>query len=81
MSKIFLCQHVAQRLFPYLRGDESGAAADRAHKAWLLSRHSRHLSFCDQMRSTDGFPYGSRHYPRGVTSWLWVDPPDGPAAL
>lgn len=81
MSKIFVCQYVAARLFPGALGEESGAAADAVHKAWLLNPYTRPLSFCDQLRSSDGFPYGSRHYPRGVTSWLWVDPPDGPAAL
>jgi hypothetical protein len=73
MSKIFVCQYVAARLFPGALGEESGAAADAVHKAWLLNPHTRPLSFCDQLRSSDGFPYGSRHYPRGVTSWLWVD--------
>lgn len=72
LSKIYLCQHVARSLFPAVLVGEPGAAADRAHIGWLQSPHTRHLAFCDQIRSGDGFPYGSKHYPRGVTSWLWM---------
>ena len=69
---------MARSLFPAALAGESGASADRAHIGWLLSPHTRHLGFCDQIRSGDGFPYGSKHYPRGVTSWLWM--PRGQAA-
>ena len=79
LSKIYLCQHVARSLFAGVLGPESGAAADRAHVAWLLSPHTRPLAFCDQIRSGDGFPYGSKHYPRGVTSWLWMSRPGNPS--
>ncbi len=72
LSKIYLCQYVARRVFPNSLGKESAQDADVAHKAWLLSSHTRHLAFCDQIKSSDGFPYGSKHYPRGVTSWLWM---------
>jgi hypothetical protein len=72
LSKIFLCQYVANGLNPELLEGDSGGPADRAHRAWLLCPHTRHMAYCDQIRSSDGFPYGSKYYPRGVTSWLWT---------
>lgn len=72
VSKIYLSQYVVQRLYPELLSGEAGAPAQAVHMAWLLSPSTRPLAYCDQLRSTDGFPFGSKHYPRGVTSWLFV---------
>jgi hypothetical protein len=74
LSKIFLCQYVAERLFPEALSGEAGPRADASHVAWLHSPSVRPLAFCDQIRSTDGSVLGSRHYPRGVTAWLWMGP-------
>ena len=74
LSKIFLCQYVAERLFPEALSGEAGLAVDATHVGWLLSPSVRPLAFCDQVRSTDGSILGSRHYPRGVTAWLWMCP-------
>ena len=71
LSKIFLCQHVAEQLFPEAVTPEA-AAADSAHIGWLLSPTTRTLNFCDQVHSETGDPLGSRNYPRGVTAWLWI---------
>jgi len=68
MSKIFLAQYVVGRLCPHLMDP----AADAEHRAWMLSATTRRYAFCDQIRCTDGYPLGSRHYPRGVTAWLWT---------
>lgn len=68
MSKIFLSQYVVKKLWPELVDE----AADAAHQAWQLSETTRKYTFCDQIRCTDGFPLGSRNYPRGVTAWLWT---------
>jgi xylan 1,4-beta-xylosidase len=72
MSKIFLCQHVADELFAGAVTAEASAPADVAHVNWLLSPITRTLNFCDQLHSESGEPLGSRNYPRGVTAWLWV---------
>jgi hypothetical protein len=71
MSKIFVCQHVADELFPSCVPPEA-ASADAAHIGWQISPTSRTLNFCDQVHSETGEPLGSRNYPRGVTSWLWI---------
>lgn len=67
-SKIFICQHVAERVFGILPASESHAA----HAAW------QQLG-CADWAMTDqcfaGIGKGSRYYPRGVTSWLWLEPP------
>ena len=74
LSKIFLCQHVARRLYPAAMAAPERSAEDEVHRGWLVASDCRYLAFCDQLRSTDGFPFGSKHYPRGVTSWLWLHP-------
>ena len=66
-SKIFICQHVAERVF--------GLSPDRAS-------HAVHASWqqlgCADWAMTDqcfaGVGKGSKYYPRGVTSWLWLEP-------
>lgn len=70
-SKIFICQHVAERVFGMRPASESHAA----HAAW------QQLG-CADWAMTDqcfaGVARGSKYYPRGVTSFLWLEPPDGP---
>ena len=64
MSKIMLCQHVARELFGV-----DQPTADDAHERWEKEGCS-YWAFCDQI--IDGCPVGSRYYPRGVTSILWL---------
>lgn len=67
LSKIFLCQHVARKLF----GLPHDSSADRAHVHWLVRPESGFYAFSDQIHA--GVAKGSRYYPRGVTSILWLD--------
>jgi len=66
-SKIFLCQHVAERVFG-LRPDTGSHAV---HASW------QQLG-CADWAMTDqcfaGIGKGSKYYPRGVTSFLWLEP-------
>ncbi len=66
LSKIYLCQFVAERIL----GRPIDAEADRAHVAWLLDRDNAYYAWSDQM--VEGKAVGSRYYPRGVTSVLWM---------
>jgi xylan 1,4-beta-xylosidase len=66
LSKIALCQFVAEKLF----GMEPDEPADRIHRSWLTSTENAENSFTDQI--LEGKPIGSRYYPRGVTAWLWL---------
>ncbi len=68
MSKIFLSQWVAETVLG-LRLDDS---VDAAHVKWQTQGDARDWAFTDQVRSTDGKDLGSRYYPRGVTSVLWL---------
>ena len=68
MSKIFLCQFVAERVF----GRAPDGIADSAHLKWLMDEENAYYAFCDQM--FEGKAVGSRYYPRGVTSVLWTAP-------
>jgi hypothetical protein len=70
-SKIALAQFVVRRLFP----DALSAAAkraDRVHARWQRLPACGAFAMCDQIRSDTGIPCGSRYYPRGVTSVLWM---------
>lgn len=66
-SKIFICQHVAERVFDIHPKRESHAA----HAAW------QQLG-CADWAMTDqcfaGVGKGSKYYPRAVTSFLWLEP-------
>jgi hypothetical protein len=64
ISKIALCQLVAERVF----GRSPDLRADRAHVAWQAPGSST-WGFTDQIQ--DGKPVGSRYYPRGVSAILW----------
>ncbi len=66
LSKIYLCQHVAENVF----GEPCDKKADAAHRAWLLDPENAYFAWSDQMVA--GRARGSKYYPRGVTSWLWL---------
>jgi hypothetical protein len=66
LSKIYLCQHVAREVFK-LGPDR---VADAAHRAWLTDHRNAYHAWSDQMVA--GEARGSKYYPRGVTSWLWL---------
>lgn len=71
LSKIYLCQFIARKIFGY-KNRKALNRADKAHVKWLTnSEDSCYWSWSDQMRS--GVPKGSKYYPRGVTSILWLD--------
>jgi xylan 1,4-beta-xylosidase len=69
LSKIYLCQFIAREILG-LSWDESGARADAAHVDWLLDARNAYFSWSDQMLA--GVAVGSKYYPRGVTSALWL---------
>jgi hypothetical protein len=66
LSKIYLCQHVAREVL----GFGPDRKADAAHRAWLLDPRNAYFAWSDQMVA--GEARGSKYYPRGVTSWLWL---------
>jgi hypothetical protein len=68
MSKIFLCQFVAEKILALTLPDEF----DAVHAGWQRAGACRDFAFTDQVRSADGKDLGSRYYPRGVTSILWL---------
>jgi hypothetical protein len=70
ISKIALCQFVSRRVFG-LGWDARGAAADAAHVHWLVRPENAYWCFGDQVVA--GIVKGSKYYPRGVTSILWLD--------
>jgi len=70
LSKIYLCQFVARKVL----GFDSPATkkhADAAHRNWLLKNENLRFAWSDQMSS--GIAKGSKYYPRGVTSILWLE--------
>lgn len=70
LSKIYLCQFVARKILG-LDTPETRSNADHAHAAWLHKEENLRFAWSDQMRS--GVAMGSKYYPRGVTSILWLD--------
>jgi hypothetical protein len=70
-SKIAVAQYVVRELFPEVMGPEA-RAADRVHARWQRTPGCGVDAMCDQIRSDTGVSCGSRYYPRGVTSWLWL---------
>ena len=69
LSKVYLCQFIAERVLqeiPLARQE----TADAAHTAWLLDDRNSYHAWSDQM--LDGVARGSKYYPRGVTSILWM---------
>jgi hypothetical protein len=70
-SKIALSQHVVRQLFPEALSD-AARAADRVHAQWQKLPGCGAFAMCDQIRSDTGVTCGSRYYPRGVTTILWM---------
>ncbi|MGG5252738.1 glycoside hydrolase family 52 protein [Neobacillus sp. SM06] len=70
LSKIYLCQFIARQILDW-EWDEKGAKADAAHVAWLTHPTLSVWSWSDQIIS--GEIAGSKYYPRGVTSILWLE--------
>ena len=84
MSKIAIFQHVART---FLKLDEQGndltdadaaagrgyAKADAAHTAWQTTGDSAYWAMSDQM--VKGVAFGSKYYPRCVTTCLWLTQP------
>jgi hypothetical protein len=70
LSKIYLCQFVARKILGLSWG-EKGKSADSTHVSWLLHATESYYCWSDQMLS--GVAAGSKYYPRGVTSILWLD--------
>lgn len=70
LSKIYICQFVARQVFG-MKWAAAGRQADAAHVAWLLHPESLYWSWSDQIIS--GIARGSKYYPRGVTSILWLE--------
>ncbi|MBA4494553.1 glycoside hydrolase family 52 protein [Paenactinomyces guangxiensis] len=73
LSKIYLCQFVARKILGW-KWDEKGARADSAHVKWLTHPALSVWSWSDQIIS--GKIAGSKYYPRGVTSILWLEEND-----
>ena len=69
LSKIYLCQFVARQILG-LPWEAQGMAADAAHVTWLTHPQLSFWSWSDQIIS--GEIQGSKYYPRGVTSILWL---------
>lgn len=70
LSKIYLSQFIARRLLGWT-WDEKGEKADAAHVEWLTHPTLSVWSWSDQIIS--GEIAGSKYYPRGVTSILWLE--------
>ncbi len=69
LSKIYLCQFVARKIFGET-GDIYTEVPDKAHAGWLTHPEHSYWSWSDQIIS--GIISGSKYYPRGVTNTLWL---------
>ncbi len=69
LSKIYLCQFIAERILKCVPKPAMDAA-DEGHAGWLLREENVYWAWSDQMVS--GVAKGSKYYPRGVTSILWL---------
>ena len=69
LSKIYLCQFIAREILG-LSQDDRDVRADAAHVNWLLDERNAYFAWSDQMMA--GVAVGSKYYPRGVTSTLWL---------
>lgn len=70
LSKIYLSQFIARHILGWT-WDEQGIKADQAHVTWLTHPTLSVWSWSDQIIS--GEITGSKYYPRGVTSILWLE--------
>lgn len=66
LSKIFLCQFITHKILNI----PIDHTADQAHLNWLINPQNSYFAWSDQM--ANGIVVGSRYYPRGVTSILWL---------
>jgi len=66
LSKVYLCQFVAETIL----GLKPSDVADKAHANWLLDEKNHYWAWSDQILA--GHAVGSKYYPRGVTSILWL---------
>ncbi|UOQ87257.1 glycoside hydrolase family 52 protein [Gracilibacillus salinarum] len=69
LSKIYLNQFITREILGFA-WDEQGAKADQAHVKWLTHPTLSIWSWSDQILS--GEIIGSKYYPRGVTSIIWL---------
>lgn len=69
LSKIYLSQFVARHILRF-KGDTVIGPPDHAHVEWLLDPRNAYWAWSDQMMN--GVACGSKYYPRGVTSILWL---------
>jgi hypothetical protein len=70
-SKIALAQHLVRKVFPEAMSEQA-KAADEVHARWQKTPGCGAYAMCDQIRSDTGITCGSRYYPRGVTTLLWM---------
>lgn len=70
LSKIYLCQFVARHILGLDRA-AINLPADQVHMDWLLNPENSYWCWSDQIEN--GRIIGSRYYPRGVTSILWLE--------
>lgn len=70
LSKVYLNQFIAREILGY-PWKEDGLKADESHVNWLTHPTLSVWSWSDQIIS--GEIIGSKYYPRGVTSILWLD--------
>ena len=70
-SAKFICASSLPDTFWGARRDDAGARADAAHVAWLTHPELSVWSWSDQILA--GEITGSKYYPRGVTSILWLE--------
>ncbi|RME70402.1 MAG: beta-xylosidase [Verrucomicrobia bacterium] len=71
ISKVAIAQHLVRELFPKALPPDAGRA-DTAHAEWLRGPGCGPMAFCDQILASEGRAVGSRYYPRGVSSYLWL---------
>jgi len=69
LSKVYLSQFITERVLSLDLG-ETMTRADEAHADWLLDSKNSYWAWSDQIFS--GEAKGSKYYPRGVTSILWL---------
>ena len=70
LSKVYLCQFIAEKVLGLAPKNGGFESADKAHAAWLLAPGNTYWAWSDQIIS--GVAKGSKYYPRGVTSILWL---------
>ena len=70
-SKIAIAQYVIRKLFPHALNPQA-RNADAVHARWQKQPGCGAFAMCDQIHSATGAAIGSRYYPRGVTTILWL---------